>query len=412
MIDLYVPKELKIGSLYKRKYLHDLYGGQQQGGISTPRSYPFIFLFSSDRGRDYGYEDGWKEDGFYHYTGEGQKGDMKFERGNKAIRDHVQNGKALLLFETLPNGLRRFIGPMDYVDHYYKEIPDEEGNLRRGIIFRLTPASIDFYSVIEQISSEGLAFLSKRETALAAAAKSTGFQKKEGKRNYYQRSAQVASYVLERANGFCEACGRPGPFDRSDGTPYLEPHHIRRLSDNGPDDPRYVIACCPTCHKRVHYGKDGEEFNESLAKKVLRIEEAIASENFIVVTAAILVNDEGKVLITQRNSKGYLANKWEFPGGKVKLGETLVECLCREIEEELALKIKRPEPFLMVDYKYPEFHVRLFSFLTGVEYGSINLKEHQKSKWVSIPELSSFDLAKADRLIAEVLKSQVTLYKL
>jgi hypothetical protein len=51
--------DFKVGSLYKRKDIHDIYGGQRQGGISTPANYPFIFLFSSERGKDYGYQDGW-----------------------------------------------------------------------------------------------------------------------------------------------------------------------------------------------------------------------------------------------------------------------------------------------------------------------------------------------------------------
>lgn len=196
---------------------------------------------------------------------------MKFDRGNKAIRDHVKDGKILLLFETMPDGLRRFIGPMDYVDHYYKEIPDEEGKLRRGIILRLTPASTELNSTVSEVkpSNEGLAFLANRDAALAAASESSVLEKQEGKRNYYRRSAQVARYVLERANGFCEACGKPSPFTRPDGTPYLETHHTRRLSDDGPDNPRYVIACCPTCHKRIHHGHDGKSSNETLRKSFI-----------------------------------------------------------------------------------------------------------------------------------------------
>jgi 5-methylcytosine-specific restriction protein A len=52
------------------------------------------------------------------------------------------------------------------------------------------------------------------------------------------------------------------------GTPYLEPHHIRRLTDQGPDDPRHMAALCPNCHREVHYGKNGEVLNQHLQECV------------------------------------------------------------------------------------------------------------------------------------------------
>ena len=92
--------ELIKGKEYKRKELHDFYGGQRQGGIATPREHPYIFIISSKRGEDHGYIDGWiDENKFFLYTGEGQNGDMEFKSGNKAIRDHHENKKKVLLFE-------------------------------------------------------------------------------------------------------------------------------------------------------------------------------------------------------------------------------------------------------------------------------------------------------------------------
>jgi 5-methylcytosine-specific restriction protein A len=74
----------------------------------------------------------------------------------------------------------------------------------------------------------------------------------------------VREYVLRRSEGTCEACGGKAPFRRIDGTPYLEPHHSRRLSDGGPDHPRWVGAVCPNCHREIHYGVHGEEKNRRL----------------------------------------------------------------------------------------------------------------------------------------------------
>jgi 5-methylcytosine-specific restriction protein A len=72
------------GHVYKRSDLHARYGGQAQGGISTPAHHSFIFLFTSESGEHYGYEDGWSDDtdGIFLYTGEGQVGDMEYVRGN------------------------------------------------------------------------------------------------------------------------------------------------------------------------------------------------------------------------------------------------------------------------------------------------------------------------------------------
>jgi DNA invertase Pin-like site-specific DNA recombinase/5-methylcytosine-specific restriction endonuclease McrA len=88
----------------------------------------------------------------------------------------------------------------------------------------------------------------------------------------YQRSEDVRAYVLSRSKGCCEGCKSAAPFVRKDGSPYLEPHHIRRVSDGGPDDPAFVIALCPNCHRRVHAGKDGESFNGQLHAKMPTLE--------------------------------------------------------------------------------------------------------------------------------------------
>src|SRR5262249_58238961 len=83
-----------------------------------------------------------------------------------------------------------------------------------------------------------------RGQAVEAARPVCGASAKQTLGQYYLRSAIVKRYVLTRANGVCEACGNPAPFPRPDGTPYLETHHTRRVSDGGPDHPRYVGGVC------------------------------------------------------------------------------------------------------------------------------------------------------------------------
>lgn len=78
--------------------------------------------------------------------------------------------------------------------------------------------------------------------------------------------------VVVRAAGRCEGCKSPAPFIRKNGSPYLEPHHIRRVSDGGPDDPAFVISLCPNCHRRVHAGADGDKYNAELLVAMASIE--------------------------------------------------------------------------------------------------------------------------------------------
>lgn len=128
------------GREYKRSELHDRYGGSRQSGISTPSEHPFIFLFTSDSGELYGYQDGPRSDGTYEYTGQGQVGDMEFKLGNKAIRDHERNGKTLHLFKKSRKSYVRYVGEMRYTSHRFVEnVPDRNGRSRRAIVFLLEP---------------------------------------------------------------------------------------------------------------------------------------------------------------------------------------------------------------------------------------------------------------------------------
>ncbi|MFI0899091.1 EVE domain-containing protein [Streptomyces sp. NPDC020983] len=91
--------DLRPGDQIRRVELHDRYGGSRQGGISPSRtSNNVIFFTDPGTGEQHGYQDVWESDDHFRYTGEGQVGDQVFSRGNKAIRDHLQEGRRLRLF--------------------------------------------------------------------------------------------------------------------------------------------------------------------------------------------------------------------------------------------------------------------------------------------------------------------------
>lgn len=83
----------------------------------------------------------------------------------------------------------------------------------------------------------------------------------------FARCTYVAAWVLTRAAGKCECCGKEAPFTRVDGTPYLEVHHLRRLADGGSDTPSNTIAVCPNCHRQLHYSAESLKLREEMYAK-------------------------------------------------------------------------------------------------------------------------------------------------
>lgn len=124
------------GNIYhRRNEIHSLYGGNWQGGICPSSQYPYIFIFSGKSGHQHGYQDGWDNPNVFSYTGEGQIGDMQFTRGNLALRDHLQNGRRVFLFESVSKGYVKFVSEVEVFDADYFETHDSTGSVRVGIKF-------------------------------------------------------------------------------------------------------------------------------------------------------------------------------------------------------------------------------------------------------------------------------------
>lgn len=260
------------GRVYNRRQdIHGRFGGQQQGGIITPANHNVVIIITGEEGLEHGYADRQRPDGVFEYFGEGQVGDMQWVRGNRAIAAHSTEGRSILLFRKVREGLR-FEDEMVYEGHQIQRAPDREGNMRDAIVFELRPLD----AIIEHVEAEDTGpetdLAGLRERAYAAAE----MVAKPGRKvtsNTYARARDVKLYVLARADGNCEGCKSPAPFMRRDGSPYLEPHHLHRVSDGGPDHPAHVIALCPTCHRRVHHGADGHAYNSRLIVAMAAIEQ-------------------------------------------------------------------------------------------------------------------------------------------
>lgn len=133
----------KIGKVYKRSVIHDMYGGNRQGGIAASAKFPYIFIFSGKAGHQHGYKDQWENPDVFSYTGEGQVDDMKFIKGNLALRNHISKGKRVFLFI---NDVRSFVKfeaelTLDNIDFF--KGPDSNGNERVAIKFFFKRAGVN-----------------------------------------------------------------------------------------------------------------------------------------------------------------------------------------------------------------------------------------------------------------------------
>ena len=124
----------------------------------------------------------------------------------------------------------------------------------------------------------------------------------------------------------------------------------------------------------------------------------------IEVVAAVIMQD-GKVLCVQRpqNDKEYISLKWEFPGGKVEVGENREEALVREIQEELAAEIHELQYLMTVEHSYPDFHLTMHAYTCTLKSGEITLREHVDMNWLATEDLNQLDWADADLPVVESL---------
>ncbi len=118
----------------------------------------------------------------------------------------------------------------------------------------------------------------------------------------------------------------------------------------------------------------------------------------VLVAAAALVDPDGRILIAQRPEGKSMAGLWEFPGGKVKEGETPEFALMRELEEELGIET-RPScytPVAFASHSYDDFHLLMPLFVCRAWRGVPRALEHSDVKWVRPADLHDYPMPEAD----------------
>ena len=125
------------------------------------------------------------------------------------------------------------------------------------------------------------------------------------------------------------------------------------------------------------------------------------------VTAGI-IRRAGKVLLAKRPPGGMLAGLWEFPGGKQERGENLVDCLRREIQEELEITIDVEEEVVSVEHQFTHLSITLHAFAARYRSGRARAVGCSAFEWIDVDRLKNFAIPRADHRVLEALAASGT----
>lgn len=126
------------------------------------------------------------------------------------------------------------------------------------------------------------------------------------------------------------------------------------------------------------------------------------------VVAAFLQNENGEFLICRRPAHKARGLKWEFPGGKIEIGETPEAALARECREEMDIEIRCEGEYMALTHVYPELSVHLRLLRCRIAHGTPKQIEHCDMRWIRLSEADAYDFCDADRRFIERMKAERT----
>jgi 8-oxo-dGTP diphosphatase len=122
-----------------------------------------------------------------------------------------------------------------------------------------------------------------------------------------------------------------------------------------------------------------------------------------VEVVAAVIHKGDLFYVVQRPFKGEVGGKWEFPGGKIEIGESKEQALARELKEELNIEVMITKHILTSDYEYSTFKIRIHFYECKIKNGIPKLTEHIKEKWLIKSQIQKIDLASADIAVLNFL---------
>lgn len=131
-----------------------------------------------------------------------------------------------------------------------------------------------------------------------------------------------------------------------------------------------------------------------------------AESDSVTVVCVALIDNDGRVLLAERPAGKHLAGFWEFPGGKLRPGETPEAALIRELHEELGIDVAEAclSPLTFASHRYPELHVVLLLYVCRRWKGLVTAREGQKLTWVRPQRFEDYPMPPADKGLVAALR--------
>ena len=249
---------MKPGDITDNSALRKDFAVGNMGGMRRSRQNNLLVIVSDHTKALY--DDHW-EGSVLHYTGMGLKGpqSLQFSQNRTLAKSHT-NGITVHLFEVFEPGRYIYAGEVELAEEPYQENQaDDEGQLRSVWMFpvRLKPGgmrpvpSLGMLHQLEEIKEKALKGYSKDKLKELASNSNPKPAKRPAKTDDFVRNPYVAAYVKKMANGICDLCQQPAPFEK-DGQPFFHCHHVLWLARGGPDVIQNAVALCSNCHDRMH----------------------------------------------------------------------------------------------------------------------------------------------------------------
>ncbi|MEM8675036.1 MAG: 8-oxo-dGTP diphosphatase MutT [Cyanobacteria bacterium P01_G01_bin.67] len=124
------------------------------------------------------------------------------------------------------------------------------------------------------------------------------------------------------------------------------------------------------------------------------------------IGVAVISNKQGKILIDRRREQGEMGGLWEFPGGKIEAGETVEECIVREIKEELDLEIVVGDRLTTITHAYKTFNVTLYVHDCEYLSGTPKALECEEILWVDPSQINQYQFPEANTQIVNLLQQR------